>query len=159
MWALLAVTYFTGAVIGHSVACRPTVSRNNVLKFLTTAGLLGLALTAHEVYLNGRSVETLSALLAFTFACELYIFLFTLVTNSVSASLLLTIRTGDLTQGEIDRLYSNSSMVSRRIDGLVMAGLLERSSPGYRVTGRGQMLLAVSRELRRLFRHGSGSQA
>ncbi len=153
MWALWVLVYFAMAVAGHAVFCRLPFVWDTVLKFLVVGGPLGLVLSGHMFLLEGLAVETWTALLMYGFACELYIFLFTLVGSSVSASLLLTLRTGTLPQAEIDNLYSNTYMVERRIDNLLAAGLLGVTRSGYLVTAKGQSLLAVFRTLHRFFKH------
>ena len=145
--------YFAVAVAGHAVLCRTRFVGNIVTKFLAVGGLLGVALIGHNVFVQGLGVETWPAVLAYGFGCELYIFLFTLVGSSVSASLLLTLGTGTLPQTEIDKLYSNTYMVERRIDNLLAAGLLGVTRSGYLVTAKGQSLLAVFRTLHRFFKH------
>jgi hypothetical protein len=128
------------------------LGRNNVTKFLALGAPLGLILGSQEIWLRGLAVETCAALLLYTFACELYIFLFTLVDSSISAPLLLALSSASLTQAEIDRLWPGTEMVDRRIEKLVASGFLRATSSGWVVTAKGWALLAVFRILRQFFR-------
>lgn len=150
MWVFI---YFAVTVAGHAVLCRLPLAGNIVMKFLIMGGLVGLALSGHETLVYGLAIETWTALLLYAFVCELYVFLFTLVSSSVSASLLLTLRAGSLTQAEIDRPYSSSSMVDGRVEKLLATRLLGMSLSGYVVTDEGRILLAALRTLRHFFRH------
>jgi len=158
MWALWVLVYFAMAVAGHAVFCRLPFVWDTVSKFLVVGGLLGLVLSGHMFLLEGLAVETWTALLMYGFGCELYIFLFTLVSSSVSASLLLRLRTGNISHAEIDRLYSNTQMVDVRIENLVATGLLRVGTSGYLVTDKGRALLIMFKALRHFFRPTVGSR-
>ena len=153
MWGVWVLIYFAVAIAGHAVLCRLPLRGNFVVKFLLVGGLLGVALGAHEVLSHGLAIEAWTALLLYAFACELYIFLFTLVSSSVSASLLIMLRTGSFTQMELDEHYSSTLMVDRRLDRLLATGLLGANSSGYVLTDKGRALLAVFKALKRFFRH------
>lgn len=153
MWFSLSLAYLLGAVAGHAVLCRLPVPGNVVVKFLLVGGALGLGLVGHGILLYGPRLETWTAALLFAFASELYIFLFTLVSSSVSVALLLKLRVGSLTKTQIDALYDSCSMVEGRIEKLLANGLLRQSAAGYALTHKGRVLLTVFGGLRRLFGH------
>ena len=153
MWSVWALIYFAVAITGHSVLCWLPLRGNVVVKFLMVGGTLGMALGGQEVLSHGLAIETWAALLLYAFACELYIFLFTLVSSSVSTSLLFLLRAGSFTQMEIDEHYSSTHMVDRRLESLLATGLLLASSSGYVLTDKGRALLAVFKALKRFFRH------
>lgn len=153
MWGAWVLVYFAAAMAGHAVACRLPLSGNIVAKFLAVGSILGLIMGGHMVLVSGVAFESLTALLVYAFVCEVYIFLFTLVISSVSASLLVTLNGGGLTDAEIDRRYSNTSMVERRIEQLLAVDLLGMSASGYMLTARGRQLSSMCESLRRFFRH------
>src|SRR6266508_4072076 len=102
MWGMLLPAYFATSVAGHALLCRLPLSGNPVLKFVCVGAVVGLGMAAHAFMQFGLAPETWTALIVYAFACELYVFLFTMVSSSVSASLLLTLKGGSLTQGQID---------------------------------------------------------
>jgi hypothetical protein len=89
----------------------------------------------------------------YAFACELYVFLFTLVASSVSASLLMALAAGALTPQEIGALCDEAGMVQMRLERLVDGGLLRVAPAGYAPTRAARVMLAGFRMLRRFFRH------
>ena len=153
MWSLLVLAYLALAVLGHAVLTRLPVGPNVVARYVITGMLAGAALAVHLISLYGVAVETLSALLVYALASELYIFLFTLVSSSVSAALLRTLLRGPLSDGSIEDRYSPDQMVDVRIVKLLANGYLAEGPEGYVLTEQGRRTLAVFRRLRRTFRH------
>ena len=153
MWALLVPAYLALAVLGHAVLTRLPVGPNAVARYVLVGTLAGAALAAHLLALYGVAIETLSALLVYALASELYIFLFTLVSSSVSAALLQTLLRGPLSDGSIEDRYSPDQMVDVRSAKLVANGFLAEGADGYVLTEKGRRTLAVFRGLRRTFRH------
>ncbi len=153
MWAIWAVVYLCVAVAVHMVVCRLPMEWNIVAKFLGVGGFLGLSLVVHEIWLYGIRIEAISALLLYACLCELYIFLFALVSSSISVSLLIRLRSGDLTLKDIDSLYSNAFMVEQRLEKLLATGLVHRRPQGYVVTEQGRRLVRCFGVLRVVFRH------
>jgi hypothetical protein len=149
VWALV---YFGGTVAAHGLAAR--LPRGNpVVKFLLAGGAGGLALGCHLLLVDGPFLAFFSSLLAYAFACELYLFLFTMVGSSVCARLLLLLRERDRSTAEIKELYEPRGMVERRMDRLVTAGLLRREGSRCRVTSRGQRLAGLFMAVKQFFRH------
>lgn len=153
MWALLVLAYLAVAILGHAALTRLPAGPNVVVRFLVVGTLAGVALAAHLLALYGVVVETLGGLLVYAFASELYIFLFTLVSSSVSAALLRTLLSGPLSDGTIEDRYSPDQMVDSRIVKLRANGFLAEDADGYALTGKGQRTLATFERLRRTFRH------
>src|SRR5262245_17264170 len=108
MTLLWVVPHFVAAVAGHALLARTRLPGNSVAKFLLAGGLLGLALAAHRLALDGLCLSSVAALAAYAFCCELYVFLFTMVGSSISVKLLLSLRRGELSGPEIDALYDTS---------------------------------------------------
>ena len=147
-----AVPYFGAAVAVHALTTR--LRRGNaIVNFLLVAAAGGLALACHLVCRAGLSSPGVAGLLVYAFACELYLFLFTLVASSVSARLLLLLRERHLSAPQIRALYEPAGMVERRVERLVAAGLLEPDGSSYRVSARGRRLVRLFLACRRFFRH------
>jgi len=157
MWAVWASLYLAAAVATHAALCRLPLPSSSIAKFAGAGGVSGLALGLHQVLLYGSDLEVWAALLLFAFGCELYVFLFTFVSSSVTVSLLLHLRNGSLAPDEIDRGYSSDDMVARRLERLVANRFLSATSSGYALTRKGRLVLAVFDALRRFFRHPGGA--
>jgi hypothetical protein len=155
MWAVAGLMCFALALLAHLVMCRLTLPLNVVFKFLVVATPLGGVLAAVLLSVDGLSIETVASLLLYALACELYVFVFTFVSSSVSASTLMRLRSGGLTDQEIERLYSAEYMVESRFTKLLGSGLLQSENGGYALTARGERLLRVFEELRSFFRHST----
>ena len=82
---LLAALYFVAAVALHAIWCRLSTRLSVVVKFVLVGGATGLVLIGHLIGIGGLSTGTLAGALVYALACELYIFLFTLILSSVSA--------------------------------------------------------------------------
>jgi hypothetical protein len=148
-WAL---PYLVGSIVLHAFTTRLQWG-NPITKFLAVGGAGGVALMCHMSWLCGASLATLAALSVYAFVCELYLFVFTLVAGSVSARLLQLLWERDLTMAQIQGLYDTTSMVTRRVDHLVAAGLLEPDGSGYRVTAKGRRVVTVFLSVKGFFRH------
>ncbi|HKE97227.1 MAG TPA: hypothetical protein VKB34_23150, partial [Povalibacter sp.] len=83
---------------------------------------LVLALPLFERY--GPDVRTWAALSVYALGAELYVFLFTMIGSSITARLLITLRTRDMTPGEIDAAFPTSGMVEGRIQNLLRNGFI-----------------------------------
>jgi len=153
MWAVAGLVCFALAVLAHLVSCRLPLPLNVLFKFVVVATPIGAVLTLVLATLYGLSVEAVASLLLYALACELYVFVFTFVSSSVSASTLMRLRTGGLTNDEIERLYSSEYMVESRFTKLLSSGLLRSENGDYALTPRGERLLHMFQELRSFFRH------
>ncbi len=150
--------YFSVAVATHAVLCRMRIPGNSVIKFLAAGFLAGLGLVLQEVSVFDTGGRIWSAIFLYGFICELYIFLFTFVGTSVSASLLFNLKRRALSMDEIEQTYSSGSMVERRVKKLAEEGLLEIEDSGPKLTEKGQRVVKLFRALQRLFGHYSNIQ-
>jgi hypothetical protein len=141
------------ALLGHAWLCRTSIRGNAVGKFLIVGTAIGLLLVGQQTWRSGVTIETVATGLAYAFACELYIFLFTLAGSSVSVGVLLALRRGGLTRSEVDVLCDSSDMVDVRIEGLMAARLITPSSAGFVITSRGRRLLKLFALLGGVFKH------
>ena len=153
MWLALVAAYLALAVLAHAALTRLPVGPNVVVRFLLVGAPVGAGLAVHLVALYGVAVETLSGLLVYAFASELYIFLFTLVSSSVSVALLLTLLGRPLSDSSVEDRYSPEQMVDGRIVKLLANGFLAEAEDGYVLTAKGRRTLATFERLRRTFRH------
>ena len=151
MWLLLAIGYFVVAVGLHAAATRIPLRVSSVARYVVVGGLTGLALGAHLLALYGLDTPTVTALLLFALASEVYIFLFTLTMSSISSTILLTLRAGDLDEHALDARYSASYMVDSRLVKLETNDFLRRDGDRFALTARGRGLVASFHRLRRLF--------
>jgi membrane-bound ClpP family serine protease len=154
MWCLLPFAYFLLALGGHALFARLHASGNRVPQFVLVGSTCGLALVFHLSKLSETPATAyLAAVVVYAFACELYIFLFSFVTSSVSVALLVAgTRQAGPDQAEPASL-SPTEMVEQRLRMLGDSGLLDRRQECYHLNGRSRMIVAVYRALRRFFRH------
>ena len=155
MWGVLVLFYFIAAVAEHAILCRLVRPINVVVGFLLSGVLMGMILISHEVVLYGLAIETWTAVFIYAFMCELYIFMITFIRSSVSVSVLLLLRKKTANMAELDRDCNSSSMVNTRLEKLCQIGLLDRSTPGYILTKKGNGIVAVLKVVRRFFSHKS----
>jgi hypothetical protein len=153
MIAFWAVPYFLAAIAGHALLVRMGRPGNVFVRFLASGLPVGVVLMWHMFTLYGWGVAPWAAVALYAVSCELYMFLLSLVTTSVSVRLLLALRRGELSRAEIDALYDTAGMVSRRLENLVATGLLERDAVGYHLSVRGRRVVWAFAVLKRFFRH------
>ena len=123
-----------------------------VSRFVASGAPIGLGLMVYLLWRGYLPIEVIAALLCYALACELYIFVFTMISSSVSVSLLLRLRDGKADWHQLDAQYSDSAMVGARLTKLLANGLIRQTPQGYAVTPRGQALTATFDRLRRFFR-------
>ncbi len=153
MWLEFVFIYFLAAFLGHALLCRSCLPGNSVVKFLASGTAAGLGLIFHESRFIGANEKMLSTALMYAFICEVYIFLFTFVKTSISASLLFVLRSHALSEQQIERLYPKESMVSRRMEKLFEEGLLESKDDRSVLTTKGQRVVKIFRALQSFFGH------
>jgi hypothetical protein len=134
------------AVALHAAVSRLRPKGNRVVQFLACGACAGILLI---VELRSAPplghLEPASSLAAYAFLCELYIFLFTFATSSVSVSMLLS--------GSAESFAPAENMVVKRVERMAGAGLVAREAGCLRLTDRGRGLVQVLRAARRVF-HG-----
>ena len=150
-WLILTLAYFVIAVVFYVILSR-SVAGNGVLKFMASGSVAGLALIVHGLKLPSPS-DGVPAALLYAFICELFIFTFTAMRNSVAMSLLLVLKKRPLPDNEIDKLYADQEMVQWRIKNMLKIGLLGPHAAGPALTSRGRLFLNVFRLCKRFFRH------
>ncbi len=147
--------YFLLAVVGQVLARRAGWFRNAVFEFLFSGSVCGLALLTYFFFNGMRPPALFSAALLYAFICELYLFLFTFVRNSVAVSLLMLLCDAALTQEQMDLKLGPENMVERRLLGMTQAGFLENRDLSYHRTPKGRFLAACFKAMKSVFKTGN----
>ena len=151
-WSAVVIGCFVGSLVLHAMACRLQLRADRVVRFLAGGTLTGLLLLllCSELY-GWFAVETVAAALAYAFLCELYLFLFTMTISSISANLLVRLRSGSMALHEIERRYDSRQMVRVRIERLANTGFLHLDGERICIDAKGFKLLRIFRALRQFF--------
>jgi hypothetical protein len=152
MWLCLSVVPFAASVLVHAAAIRVVECAGAVTTFVAIGGAVGAVLAGYCVLNFGLAPTTFAAILGYVFACELYIFLFTLVGNSVSFGLMARLAKRPLKPAEAAEFYRTEAMIERRFDQLERANFIVADRDGLDLTTRGRRLAKVSVLLRGIFR-------
>lgn len=155
-WIAASVACFAGAVGSHAVFCRLNVELDRVIRFLIvgTAGALLLLWALLDRY-NLLSAEVVAGLLVYAFACELYIFLFTMTISSISSNILVQLAHRDMQVKEVAADYDSAAMVRRRLERLKNTGFLLVDGERVSLPAKGTRLVRAFRALRAFFRHSA----
>jgi hypothetical protein len=145
--------YWVAALGFHVILCHLVRRGGAFAKFLLAGGTGGLALALHAFLRSKVDAEVAAGLLVYALACEFYIFLFSMVSSSISVSLLLILGTNQVTSTDLETLYSSHGMIVRRMEKLVTSGLLSQNERGYTITEKGQRLVRVLDRLGTFFGH------
>ncbi len=100
MWFITALAGLMVAIAGHAAVRRLAPSFNSLAAFILVGGAVGVAVTTIALLVWGAAAESWAVAVAYAFACELYIFFFSIITGSISASLLYQLRTKTLSPYE-----------------------------------------------------------
>jgi hypothetical protein len=151
MWLLLSMAAFAASVLIHAVALRLFERTGAVTAFVVIGGAIGALLFGYCGLRYEFAPTTITAVLTYAFVCELYIFLFTFVGNSVSFALMAKLDGCPLKPAEIAGFYRTEAMVERRFEQLELAKLIVRGQAGWRLTARGKRIVQVFSFLRSAF--------
>jgi hypothetical protein len=154
MWIVLTLVAIAAAIAAHAALSRlPGPPLNMVTRFVVPGVPIGLALGGVLLVRGSTAIEVLAGLLGYALACEVYIFVYTMISSSVTVSLLLKLRAGAANWAALDAEYSDAAMVDGRMAKLLTNGLITSSPAGYSVTPRGEALVTSFARLRHFFRH------
>ena len=151
-----ALVAFGLAVLLHGLAMRAPLRLDSVRRFLLIGVPVGVALVTISLARFGPTIPGIAAVLLYALLCELYIFLFTLVLSSVSATMLIKLRRGPVQACALACVYEPREMVWLRLDRLLMNGFIEEASDRLSMTAKGERLHHVFTGLRGFFGHESG---
>jgi hypothetical protein len=157
MRLILSVMAFITSALLHAVAVRLVKRVGAVAAFVAIGAVMGIALIGYCVGSYGLTPATLAANLTSAFLCELYIFLFTLVGNSVSFGLLTKLGKHPLKPADIAGFYRAEAMIARRFEQLERGNFITRGPAGFRLTTRGEGVVRVFSLLHRMFRRPNQS--
>lgn len=155
MAIILALAAFVLAVLLHGLAMRAPLRLDSVRRFLLIGMPLAVALVAVSLARFGPTIPGVAAILLYALMCELYIFLFTLVLSSVSATMLIMLQRGPVQASALASVYEPREMVKVRLDRLLKHGFVERASGRISVTEKGARLHRIFSGVRRFFGHES----
>jgi len=150
MEILWAIPYFAAAVLIHALVVRVPIRGDSVRKFVAVGGLIAVLLGLHALVGFVSLRAGIAALVAYAFACELYLFLFTLAGSSVSVRLLRLLNDGPRRRTEMEAVLAPPKMVEERIARMKAVGLIEANGA---VSPRGRRLVARFLAWKRFFRH------
>lgn len=154
MWLLLVVLCFALSVGLHALASRVRRAANRVVSYAIVASSAGVVLTVGVFARYGPDVQAWAALFLYALAAELYVFAFTMIGSSITARLLITLRTRDMTPSEIDAVFPTSRMVEDRMRNLLRNGFIRADGGStYALTPWGRLMVLGFRPLRSFFRH------
>ncbi|MDQ6670579.1 MAG: hypothetical protein M3069_07460 [Chloroflexota bacterium] len=154
MWLVTTTLAFVAAIAAHAGLSRVAgPPLNMVTRFVAPGVPIGVALLVVLILGGSSVIQVVAGLLCYALACEVYLFVFTMITSSISVSLLLKLRNRRASWAELDAEYSESAMVDGRMAKLVANGLMTSTRSGFTVTTRGEALVRSFDRLRRFFRH------
>ena len=151
MWLLLGMA-LAASVLGHAGVLRLFQSAGAVTTFVAIGGAVGVLLVGCSLFYDGLTPTASAVVLTYVFACELYVFLFTLVGNSVSFGLMAQLAQHPLQPADIAKFYRAQTMVERRFEQLERANLIVRDGAGFRLTVRAKRIIRAFSVLRSVFR-------
>ena len=137
----------------HGVAMRLPLRGDVVRRFLLVGVPIGGALIIFSFADLGASSPAFAAIVLYALLCELYIFCFTLVLSSVSATMLIMLRRGAVDASALAGAYDPRGMVKLRLDRLIKNGFIAREAERLVVTPRGMQLHRTFSALRGFFGH------
>jgi hypothetical protein len=152
MWLILSAVAFITSVVVHAVAVRLIERAGAVAAFMAIGAVMGIALIGYCAVVYGLTPAVLAATLTYAFLCELYIFLFTLVGNSVSFGLLTKLAGHPLKPAEIAGFYRTEAMIARRFEQLERGDLIAAGPAGFGLTARGERVVRIFSLLHAMFR-------
>jgi hypothetical protein len=150
---VVGLATFVLAVLLHGLAMRAPMRLDSVRRFLLVGAPLGMALVVFSLAHFGSTAPGLAAILLYALLCELYVFSFTLVLSSVSATMLIILRGGPVQASALASVYDPREMVNLRLERLLTAGFIERASGRFLLTEKAKRLHRVFTALRRFFDH------
>lgn len=151
MWLIPSAAAFAASALAHAVAMRLAGRAGAVAVFVAIGGAVGAVLIGYCAGRYGLTPATLAATLTYAFACELYIFLFTLVGNSVSFGLLTKLAGQPLKAADIAGFYRAEAMIGRRVEQLERGNLITGGPAGLRLTARGERVVRIFSVLHAIF--------
>lgn len=146
---LTSVVFILLSVVLDAAAARFARRLGPVMRYAFFFVICGLSLL---VLLICQERPFWAPVLLYGLLGELYVFLFTLVANSVSMGIVMRLRYGAISETEIYEYYDPNAMVLRRLEHLQNAKLIHPALGGWTLSSRGRALILVFERLRSFFR-------
>jgi hypothetical protein len=150
-WLGLPVIAFLAAAVAHCIIARIPGTANTLTRFLCVGGAIGLLLIAVMPRLHRPAIPIAAGVMLYAVLCDIYIFLFSSVTGSLSAGILMDLLTAGAAWKPDPKV--GAEMTRRRIETLKRNGFLAGNDESLVLTPKGQATLRNYRALRRFFRH------
>jgi len=151
MWVASGLGAFAIAVISVAITVRISRLTRPVPVFALIGGIIGFLFAGYGLWRHGFDPSVIGGVTVYAFACELYIFLFTLAGNSVSLRLLAELSKGPLRRRDIAAHYQTDAMVERRFVQLKKAGLVSGGPAALSLTAEGKLFVWAFKTLRTTF--------
>jgi hypothetical protein len=152
-WMAPCVAFFLLAACLHAAVRRIAPAVNTVTAYAACSSACGIALALCLLSPGSLgAVRAAAALGLYAFLSELYVFTFTFVFGSVSASVLLS-HLGDAAPAAGEAPAPADVMIQRRLAGLCGAGLLSERHGSYEITAKGRLVAFLDRSLGAFFGH------
>jgi hypothetical protein len=139
-------------IVLHSVMCR-RARMSSAIAFLLAGSACGAVLLAAMAGAGLDRLDIIASLVIYAFACELYLFTFTFAAMSVSANIVVTVKSEALPVVELRRIYSGEYMASARLNRSVQAGLIVCSGDLIHMTRSGERFRRLFARARGFFDH------
>ena len=153
MVILSALSAFVIALLLHGLVLRVPMRMDSISRFLLIGVPLGLALCVFTLNRFGFKLQGFAPIMLYALLCELYIFSFTLVLSSVSATMLIMLRNGSIPVSALASVYDPAKMVQIRLDRLIHNGFIEKKTAVFALTPRGMSYHRAFTALRVFFGH------
>jgi hypothetical protein len=156
LWLGVSIGGFGAAVAAHAIFTRLNAGCNRVLTFTLVAAVTGILVIALLVLREPLvPLEVVAGIFVYAFACELYIFLFTMTVSSISSNVLVQLACNSATVDDVMLRYDSEHMVRMRLQRMQASGFLFVRNGQIALTKRGARLNKAFEILRRLFRHSA----
>lgn len=153
MWVLLPVGAFAVAILLHGLVVRLALRVDSVRRFLLVGFPIGIFVVASAFALFGMTIRGFAAIFLYAFLCELYMFVFTLVLSSVSATMLIMLRRRSVKASAFTSAYDPREMVFLRLERLLRNGFVERVDGRLAVTSKGMTVHKAFKRLQQFLGH------
>lgn len=152
-WLLLLISYQLLVYLLHGVVCHAVRFGTVFAKFLIVGTILGCVMLYHFYHIYGFSINVFAAALIYAFLSELYIFLFTFVSSSISVSILMNLAHGHSDISELAKEYSGQRMVENRVKRLQNIGFLNSINGKLETSFKGKILVERFNMLQSFFKN------
>lgn len=153
MCIFLPLSIFVIVVLVHSILARFKCGRSLVLCFICLVIPMSIVLILLSLHFMGFGEHTITSMLIYFAACELYVFLFTLAANGVSISILDSLHAKKMGLNVLTSKHATDLMVERRIKQLEIGGLLIEENERLQLSKKGKKLVTLFLFFQNFFGH------